>query len=621
MPTRAFLIHRSLRPSLAAGALVLVLMVSLAEAQTRGYQSRPCGFDLNFNGVVGEPADCNVCDGVTTDVDGNGVADDLRYVDCGGGTDSGACTPAAPCRTVPFAQNALGAPGGNQIQAICVRGTCNSAQWRPSLSGAAGTYLRPATGTQGRAFQYPRYPVMLVGWDTDNDGAYPPHDSTQPQPAVFDGNGAGATLSFFENDNSQDRIEVAHLTIRDYNANGVSVEGGGTTIDPNPSGDADHLAFHDLVIATSSAGGEGGWTRAYGGNNANWHVYDNIQVPAFQGFVGWRGECVDGTNCGPVRFQKVSITQTVGSTGSPGGKAWGWWSDVEVLDSTFTCNNTGNYGWRVLQCNQGARLINNEWTNCLTAGIDIQPGDPDSCDSPARPVTNVVIDRNQINATTGNGFGGRCIMVEDSAGNGDEYLADLTITNNVCSARGNGASAWDSCFLIGGGTSGSGDLPGVYTIANNTCAMDVGNGFRRGALYITNDVIGSASRRQQDFVIRNNIFTGQGSGDSVWVETPSRSAISASANVCDPQADCAAFEGSPLRCDPSFVNAGGGDVHLQSGDTCARDRGVAVAGVTADVDGQARPQGAGWDIGADEVGSGGGGIAPPVLLDVTVENP
>src|SRR5688500_8654988 len=147
MPTRDLLTPGSLRPSLAAGALVLVLMVPLAEAQTRGYQSRPCGFDLNFNGVVGEPADCNVCDGVTTDVDGNGVADDLRYVDCGGGTDSGGCTAGAPCRTVPFAQNALGAPGSNQIQAICVRGTCNSAQWRPSLSGAAGTYLRPATGT------------------------------------------------------------------------------------------------------------------------------------------------------------------------------------------------------------------------------------------------------------------------------------------------------------------------------------------------------------------------------------------------------------------------------------------------------------------------------------------
>ncbi len=28
----------------------------------RGYQSRPCGFDLNHNGVAGEPADCNVCD-------------------------------------------------------------------------------------------------------------------------------------------------------------------------------------------------------------------------------------------------------------------------------------------------------------------------------------------------------------------------------------------------------------------------------------------------------------------------------------------------------------------------------------------------------------------------------
>ena len=36
----------------------------------------------------GQAADCHVCDGVTTDVDANGVADVLRYVDCGAGNDS-----------------------------------------------------------------------------------------------------------------------------------------------------------------------------------------------------------------------------------------------------------------------------------------------------------------------------------------------------------------------------------------------------------------------------------------------------------------------------------------------------------------------------------------------------
>src|SRR6516162_4551865 len=66
-------------------------------AQTAGYAARPSGFDLNFNGVVGEAgtADQNVCNGIgnetsTTgkDIDGNGVADRQVYVDLTGGSDN-----------------------------------------------------------------------------------------------------------------------------------------------------------------------------------------------------------------------------------------------------------------------------------------------------------------------------------------------------------------------------------------------------------------------------------------------------------------------------------------------------------------------------------------------------
>jgi hypothetical protein len=64
------------------------------------------------------------------------------------------------------------------------------------------------------------------------------------------------------------------------------------------------------------------------------------------------------------------------------------------------------------------------------------------------------------------------------------------------------------------------------------------------------------------------------------------------------------------------VNATTGDLHLQSGDTCAKDAGVSTAAITKDYDSDARPQGAGWDIGADEFRSGSV-VAAPVLLDVT----
>jgi len=57
--------------------------------------------------------------------------------------------------------------------------------------------------------------------------------------------------------------------------------------------------------------------------------------------------------------------------------------------------------------------------------------------------------------------------------------------------------------------------------------------------------------------------------------------------------------------DPRFVNPAGGDFRLQPGSP-AIDAGMDLrsAGVTTDFEGTPRPQGAGFDIGADEVGSG-----------------
>lgn len=60
-----------------------------------------------------------------------------------------------------------------------------------------------------------------------------------------------------------------------------------------------------------------------------------------------------------------------------------------------------------------------------------------------------------------------------------------------------------------------------------------------------------------------------------------------------------------------FVNAASGDLHLRPTATQAIDKGVALAQVTTDWDGQARPCGAGSDIGADEVADDPGGAGPP----------
>jgi len=57
--------------------------------------------------------------------------------------------------------------------------------------------------------------------------------------------------------------------------------------------------------------------------------------------------------------------------------------------------------------------------------------------------------------------------------------------------------------------------------------------------------------------------------------------------------------GDLIDVSPSFVNPLLGNYHLQPG-SLAIDQGSAVGAPGADFDGQARPAGAGYDIGADE---------------------
>src|SRR5205085_1217908 len=55
-----------------------------------------------------------------------------------------------------------------------------------------------------------------------------------------------------------------------------------------------------------------------------------------------------------------------------------------------------------------------------------------------------------------------------------------------------------------------------------------------------------------------------------------------------------------------FVNASSGDLHLAATAFTAIDRGAAMPLVSADWDGDPRPIGRGWDIGADERATGSG---------------
>ncbi len=102
----------------------------------KGYYSRGCGFDMDDDGIIGEPGDdCNVCDGsagdpngdANGDPDGDGDIEDQIYVDCNSGNNTtGNGTPSNPYRSIDKALSASDGSDDGKEDIICVRATCAS---------------------------------------------------------------------------------------------------------------------------------------------------------------------------------------------------------------------------------------------------------------------------------------------------------------------------------------------------------------------------------------------------------------------------------------------------------------------------------------------------------------
>jgi hypothetical protein len=63
-----------------------------------------------------------------------------------------------------------------------------------------------------------------------------------------------------------------------------------------------------------------------------------------------------------------------------------------------------------------------------------------------------------------------------------------------------------------------------------------------------------------------------------------------------------------------FVNPTSGNLHLKDTATAVIDKAPALASVVDDIDGNPRPSGAAYDIGADEFVAGQSSLAPPTNL-------
>lgn len=145
------------------------------------------------------------------------------------------------------------------------------------------------------------------------------------------------------------------------------------------------------------------------------------------------------------------------------------------------------------------------------------------------------------------------------------------------------------------------------TIVNNTFAYNGRDGWGGG--------IGIENTQVQNVVIRNNICS-QNTYSQMATDPSVLPELSADHNLTDGDRDPEfEFYGVDDLVDlsPAFVDPSTGNYHLQSGSP-AIDSGSAVGAPGTDFDGQTRPCGAGYDIGADEVVPLTSSVYLPIVL-------
>ncbi|MCG8461401.1 MAG: hypothetical protein MI919_34395 [Holophagales bacterium] len=634
----------------------------------RGYVSRPCGFDLDDDGRVGEPEDCRVCDGRTTDPDGDGVEEILVYVDCDSGEDSPGCgEPSRPCASLSHAWELAAAAGrgdaspraGDAEPIVCFRGTCRPERLTPPVAGSRGVRVEPASGSADRDFELPTDPAMLVGWDGDGDGAYPPYDPDDH--AVLDGAPAAGKAQGlsqpFVLGSANSRFEMAHFSVVDYGRHTTEERSGFVHFHERGGLRADHLYFHDLSLRSinrerAAQGHRIVFNFFTGGTNFHHLLFRNLEILDTSGFMvrgsgpDRPGTEAEGGNDGPYRWQNLTVTadgcdhsdslcRERGGSAFLGWKLWGWIDGVEILDSFFDANvaawepkPTGNGGAQLVNATQCSRgwTVRNNFVKDFKVAFEAQGGDGAYCAhgeaaegvTPSRvprPTGDVVFDRNVVWNTYVPWRQGDYLVHLVGGDDLHRTLDTATISQNVLAS----SDGYDACIRIEVGHAGdphAGEQPGWIHVYGNTCWGARAEG-RSTGIEVT--LSRKASTYPQHRIwLRNNLVAGAKEGDYALRLRYRPEQLILAGNLASPAArfalgrtragDAEGFlellglEHGVVDCEPRFVDPEAGDFRLHPEDTCARDAGANLSfWATTDLDGDPRPEGGPWDAGADQI--------------------
>ncbi len=633
----------------------------------RGYQSRPCGFDFDKDGIVGERSpdplldECDICNGTTEDPDGDGFAQPMLYVDCDAGVDpditiTGACRdPVGPCKTINRANREIPFAGGpaDEHGVVCFRGTCR--EMVEVRSGRPEIIARPATGIERRAFDYPAKPSMIVGWDSDADGDYPPHDADDV--AVLEPTAAmpfALQLDVGAYNSPSHDVELAHFVVS------VQVEPGVAA--PNTALLSSALAVpvpherihvHDLSIRSLRQGRPSAERPIVGFDLRGWgpegtppvasqlryFAIENVEFRDHGGFIFAAHADVQDDESGPIRIANLTTTAQACDKAECAAAAttsvWrvaGWVREVEILSSVFDAGTDAWYPHEgsdamadagptaivVGECSHDVAIVHNEFVGWATAvrveanGNGAVPNSPGTHPCQGRNVDLIRIEGNVVRDTSDRLVGTTVPWVVRTA-HPTPAITDantvglVEIVNNATTLdHGLVGCAWLQVWGAGAGP---------VRLDHNTCigAIQTNVPYAEAALIRVLAPRPGGLDPIADVSLRGQLFAGQADGDVAILLAAPPGAWTAADNVFSPGATfrwqtdgptelpawraVSGQDAASVSCEPALVPA---DFHLDAQDICAGDRARPLATIDDDIDGDVRPAAAPWDAGADQ---------------------